>query len=97
MSDYHDERRTEALQAEVVALRAALEQERETSAKLLAAAETADWEQVRLNGGPPCFHIEEDGWFCFRAKRWAGHPTHHKFVTLHAALLSGREESDTDG
>ena len=48
------------------------------------AATRADWEQVRLNGGPPCFHIE-DGRFCFRAERWPGHPVYHPFTTLHDA------------
>jgi hypothetical protein len=46
--------------------------------KLLHAADYADWQQVVLNGGPPCFHLDElgasgQGKFCMRAKRWAGH------------------------
>lgn len=53
------------------------------------AAENADWTQVRLNGGPPCFHLEERGRFCLRAERWAGHPADHQFVSL-ADLLAAR-------
>lgn len=41
-----------------------------------------DWQQVVLNGGPPCFHIAEDGRFCGRAKRWDGHDSIHAFVSL---------------
>ncbi len=56
---------------------------------LLKAAEIADWQQVVLNGGPPCFHLER-GRFCLRAKPWAGHPDRpdpeiypsHKYVSL---------------
>lgn len=40
-----------------------------TTKKILLAAKNADWEQVMLNGGPPCFRFEE-GRFCLRAKRW---------------------------
>jgi hypothetical protein len=54
---------------------------------LVAAAEQADWQQVVLNGGPPCFHYESDRErFCLRAKRWAGHNVDHHFVSL-AGLL----------
>jgi hypothetical protein len=49
------------------------------------AAEQMDWQQVVLNGGPPCFHLE-DNRFCGRAKRWAGHEDMHNFVSL-AELL----------
>ena len=48
----------------------------------LLAAERMDWTQVALNGGPPCFHLAEDGNFCGRAKRWAGHEYLHSFVSL---------------
>lgn len=41
-----------------------------------------DWIQVVLNGGPPCFHICEDGRFCGRAERWEGHEDLHKFTSL---------------
>ena len=41
-------------------------------AELRHAAENMDWQQVVLNGGPPCFHLE-DGRFCGRAQRWDGH------------------------
>ncbi len=63
------------------------------SARLLAAAKNADWVQVVLNGGPPCFHLE-DGRFCLRAKRWDGHKriggseAIHKFVSLEKLLRS---------
>jgi hypothetical protein len=48
---------------------------------LLNAAEQMDWQQVVLNGGPPCFHLE-DGRFCGRAQRWEGHDEMHKFISL---------------
>src|ERR1700679_308306 len=46
------------------------------------AADTADWRQIILNGGPPCFHLDHDGAFCLRAKRWVGHGPAHKFISL---------------
>jgi len=65
--------------------------------ELLHAAEHADWGQVVANGGPPCFHICEDGLFCLRAKRWEGHKSTgylvHKFVSL-AQLLAARERKE---
>lgn len=45
------------------------------------AARNMDWQQVILNGGPPCFHLE-DSKFCGRAWRWAGHGKLHDFVPL---------------
>lgn len=51
------------------------------------AAKDADWRQVVLNGGPPCFHLE-DGCFCLRAERWEGHKTIHQFVSLESLLRS---------
>ncbi len=54
---------------------------------LLDACLYADWQQVVLNGGPPCFHL--DGMtFCLRAERWQGHGIEdfHKFVPLHDLL-----------
>ena len=43
---------------------------------------TPDWQQIYLNGGPPCFAVmEEDLRFCNRAERWEGHPSDHKFVS----------------
>lgn len=59
-------------------------------ATLILAAEHADWQQVVLNGGPPCFHVEPDGRFCFRAERWDGHGEHHAFVSLVDALKGTR-------
>jgi hypothetical protein len=53
--------------------------------RLIAAAKRADWMQVVLNQGPPCFalHPDDRGTFCLRAKRWAGHgDDHHPFVSL---------------
>ena len=47
----------------------------------LVAAEQMDWQQVVLNGGPPCFRLCEDGRFCGRAERWHSDDT-HSFVTL---------------
>lgn len=71
--------------------------ERDTRAvSMIEAAEKADWQQVVLNGGPPCFAlVDADGTFCLRAERWMGHGTdHHEFVSLaHAlkVLLDDRE------
>ena len=62
-------------------------------ARLLDAANNADWMQVWLNGGPPCFHVENDR-FCLRTRRWAGHKriggnaAQHKFVPLESLLRS---------
>lgn len=61
------------------------------SARLLKAAKDADWMQVVLNQGPPCFHLE-DGRFCLRAERWDGHKTIggsgpiHEYVSLENLL-----------
>lgn len=55
------------------------------------AALHADWEQVRQNGGPPCFHIKDQR-FCLRAESWAGHGSAHQFTTLHAALSGSPPE-----
>jgi hypothetical protein len=59
-------------------------------------AENMDWQQVVLNGGPPCFHLEGER-FCGRAQRWDGHivttdgPLNHKFISLAALLDSATE------
>ena len=57
----------------------------------LEAAKRMDWQQVVLNGGPPCFHVCDDGKFCGRAARWAGHGEKgfHGFVSL-AEMLARR-------
>jgi hypothetical protein len=51
----------------------------------LATAEfpQMDWQQVALNGGPPCFYVEGPQ-YCGRAERWPGHgnPAFHDFVPL---------------
>lgn len=69
-----------------------------TAEEIAEAAKQMDWQQVVLNGGPPCFHVCEDGRFCGRAKRWDGHEDLHKFVSLSdmiaAAILADREERD---
>lgn len=54
-------------------------------AELLTAAENMDWVQVVQNGGPPCFHLE-NGRFCGRAHRWAGHDSMHSFIGLSAII-----------
>ena len=65
---------------------------------LLKAAKDADWMQVVLNQGPPCFHIES-GRFCLRAERWEGHEPFgkhdaiHKYVSLEDLLRSMTSES----
>lgn len=59
---------------------------------VLHAAGNMDWQQVVLNGGPPCFAIVDgDASFCGRAQRWEGHDCHHKFVSL-KDLLSNPEQ-----
>ena len=69
----------------------AVEKEREEAAQrlreLVEAALLADWLQVVLNGGPPCFAILE-GRFCLRAMRWEGHRngSDHSYVTLAEAI-----------
>ena len=60
----------------------------------LAAAKQMDWEQVVLNGGPPCFHVCNDGRFCGRAWRWEGHDEIHKFVSLPEMLAAVVENHD---
>ncbi len=57
--------------------------EAEIREMLIIAARNADWLQVIGNGGPPCFHLEDER-FCLRAQRWDGHsrPSFHKFVSL---------------
>jgi hypothetical protein len=60
-----------------------------TQAQLRDAARNADWQQVVLNLGPPCFFYEKErGLFCLRAKRWDGHgePGFHHFVSLEKLL-----------
>ena len=67
-----------------------------TTRQLVKAARNADWTQVVLNGGPPCFHYEKKrGRLCLRAERWPGHNTvdvigDHPFVSL--ADLLGRDK-----
>lgn len=57
---------------------------------LLVAAHNMDWQQVVLNGGPPCFHLDDDGHFCGRALRWPGHIGSinkiHDFVSLETLI-----------
>jgi len=69
---------------------------------LLHAAENADWGQVVLNGGPPCFHLCEDGTFCLRTDRWDGHVEDayqgsHKFVSLRAMLAARERKEGSNG
>jgi hypothetical protein len=59
---------------------------------ILAASGSMDWQQVVSNGGPPCFHVETDGHFCGRAKRWGGHNCMHDYVSL-ADLVQKIKES----
>lgn len=56
-----------------------------------------DWEQVALNGGPPCFYVEtntpdEQPRFCGRARRWQGHgvQTFHSYVSLEEFISAER-------
>jgi hypothetical protein len=62
--------------------------------ELIEAAKQMDWQQVVLNGGPPCFHLEGTK-FCGRAERWAGHGVDHDFVPLHA-ILAGMANHERD-
>jgi hypothetical protein len=67
-----------------------------TPQQIAAACKNPDWEQVILNGGPPCFHIAE-GKFCFRAKRWFGHEEpglDHPFVSLETFTNPLREHAE---
>lgn len=41
-----------------------------------------DWQQVVLNGGPPCFFDDGKGWYCGRAERWEGHGVFHAFISV---------------
>jgi hypothetical protein len=64
---------------------------------LLTAAQLADWNQVVLTGGPPCFFFESDrNRFCLRAQRWRGHEVggDHLHTSLAELLLRvhGKEE-----
>lgn len=70
--------------------------------KFIIAAANMDWQQVVMNGGPPCFHIEENGNFCGRAYRWVGHhadvnkhPELHEFVSLVDLVRAAGKASDT--
>ena len=45
-----------------------------------------DWQQVVLNGGPPCFYDDRKGRYCGRAERWAGHGSVHAFVPLESLV-----------
>jgi hypothetical protein len=65
------------------------------AAQLAEALKDIDWQQVVLNGGPPCFHIE-NGRFCLRAERWMGHHTSgfHEYVTLPELFTAVTKERD---
>ena len=62
---------------------------------LLLACERADWMQVVLNGGPPCFHLE-GAKFCLRARAWIGHdrPRFHAYVSLRELLSTALEKGE---
>lgn len=59
----------------------------EIESKVTSAAIVMDWQQVVHNGGPPCFRLESNGRFCWRAHRWHVEGT-HQFVSL-ADLVQG--------
>lgn len=63
----------------------------------LWAAQQMDWQQVVLNGGPPCFHLCDDGRFCGRAEQWVGHEDLHKFVSLAGLLKKFAYETKEKG
>lgn len=61
------------------------------------ALSNPDWQQVVLNGGPPCFWLEPAPGvrLCFRAERWPGHlgrDPHHRFVSLADFAAQARQE-----
>jgi len=62
----------------------------------IKAATVMDWYQLVLNGGPPCFHIENKR-FCGRAKRWAGHESMHIFVSLDNLVRAAHSEGEKVG
>lgn len=71
-------------------LRAArAEDERDALQPLLNALRHIDWIQIILNQSAPCCFIE-DGRFCGRAERWAGHEHFHKFISLNDAIDTPR-------
>ena len=53
-----------------------------------------DWLQValNLNSGLPCFYRDNDGTYCCRSERWAGHGSHHEYVPLAAILKESNDE-----
>lgn len=53
-----------------------------------------DWQQVVLNGGPPCFFVEGPQ-YCGRAERWPGHGNNafHGYVSLESLLATVRAEA----
>lgn len=65
--------------------------------RLFEAAKNMDWMQVVLNGGPPCFHIEDDGRFCGRAERWhdkSATEMFHAYLPLDALIAALEAEDD---
>ena len=57
-----------------------------------ASVPQMDWQQVALNGGPPCFALDHErpDRYCGRAQRWQGHDYDHKFVSLEHLLSETR-------
>lgn len=69
-----------------------------TREELLSACNGADWSQVIANGGPPCFHLMQEGDLCLRAERWPGHPIDHSFVSIQtfAARMLDKLDAETE-
>ena len=68
----------------LAAIEAAIERHIEVDAPIVRHI---DWGQVVANGGPPCFHVDEDGEFCLRAERWPGHDDpEHPYVSIRQLL-----------
>lgn len=65
-----------------------------TKSNQVLAAERIDWQQIMLNGGNACFHLDGQK-FCLRAKRWLGHEpgSIHDFVSLADLLKSNEQKS----
>lgn len=70
------------LVAELRAIHDRLSAPSDSSATPASTEPVMDWEQVRLNGGPPCYAVLPDapGRYCGRAERWPGHPVDHPFI-----------------
>ncbi len=84
--------RRETLRQDLEYLGVPMRESRLDSSALFSAADDMDWQQVILNGGPPCLHLAEDGRFCGRAERWHKDSSSHEFKSFAELLREIREE-----